>query len=1452
MTPIFRRKPKPEAPAVANENPKVPDTPAPETASPESPDAAVSEDSALELEVSDDDAAVASEPSAPAEPVRSPGELIANAIETWHEELATAAAKAEASIAPNRGMVDLTHAHPTGAASFYSGNGTLLTSIIREDQAQRAAKRQLQELLGIVSELGDAHGRAPIQLAVGHASWTELPPAEEETAEFTDLYDATGELSLADVQSAIAKAEAEAQAPEAEQPEPEAVEGEFELAEESAVVDDEAAPEPEAKPEPEPEPEPEPREAIEASAPALFRNVRVEPRGGGDANLKLGDIVEVNPVVLRALRLHGATADQIADLRSSDQVANTLAKLRQLGRIYLPGFSYDEAEILGCFARPALSLMDDFESMESYMRTSGVLLALAGDAETRRLSAAPIPPGNPVDRAPGTERGAGDLDVAELDAIEAIASQRSLVIDAPPGSERIRTIASACADAAASGRSVIVIPSRGSVGQALNLELNKLGLGELVADFSDVDAIPLRIRTGLRLKPIELDEDAIRENSARLHEVRARLTNYVTDLHEVDDEWGMSINGLLDQLATLTMSPQAPRTRVRLGKEAVEALRGDGIETIRAKFAELGELGAFDKNVSQSAWAKSPVKDAGEAAEALDQARRLSEITVPAAIGQSSSAAGETGLRQANSLKQWFEQVDVLDGISDSLDVFLPEIFETSAMDMVIATAPKEWRDSHGHAMGRSDRHRYTKQARDLVRPGADPSDLHQALVQVQKRREIWSPYATEGGWPRLPDGMAQIRSTKDEVLADIKSLNGKLGGVDLLDVDFADLQEALRALVADSDSMSVIPQRNLVASELSDAGFQPLLDDVTARGVAPENTQAELDLAYTNSVFEQLIGKSKELGKLGAKDLSDLLDEFRALDSAYVNSLAGPVLRATVDTMRATGRSRSAEVLKLDELLAKHGVGALRDVIATYPRLVQVARPVWIVPPVVATELVPPMPWAEMVIMDAADDSSVASMVSLLLRGRQAVVVGDTRREASAIGDFAKVLPVVELPTQRAMHDALSVSALNSHGYDGVLKAVPSVKVRRAPRLVVVDGKGVPTTANGMVEGTAVEVEAVVDAVVNHVLDRPNKSLAVVTVSPVHAQRVREAIRSAAANSTALDALNRKDVAEPFDVVDISQTSGLRRDHIVLSVGLGKTVHGRVLHTFGQLGTPGGLAGLVDAIGAARDDLTVISCMGPGEIDTDRVSTPGPRLLAALISQAGGELVEVNDSAGEAAEPLLEDVAARIREAGWKTATNFGTDESIRIPLVAGHDDIPGTWAVAVLYDDAEYVAEKSLRRRNRFWVERLESRGWHVVQTFSSSLFINPAQQAGVITSILEELRGSAPGAAVTEVPAAASWEEDSWDAIMDEDLNDPHAVTASMAAIRERGPRPSVTPGLPLTAYTDDQLDELLAWIQSDGVPRSDEDLMAAIRDEIAMERRGGQIDAVLGNVIRRSKA
>lgn len=1370
-------------------------------------------------------------------------DAVLEACARWREELQRRASlKTNADIV-RKATVDLTHIHPTGAAQLFSGAPTMLSSLVREERSYQRAVAQMSELNNAIMRLRDSYGYVTLSLTAGRAVWKPL--RSEPVTE-------VGETEMSQTQ----------------------------------VAGDTPQQESGAKDQP---------EKLETSAlppaqmPMLLRPAKVEFLANGDAKISIARSIEMYPDFRGALVEAGAAEaelDAALRLESSAGIDSVIARLAELGRSHMQHFEHEPQALLGCFIHPAESLLKDFDAVKPFIEGSQLVAALAGDERMRGTLSAPLPRVSAKDRAPELERGVGDCDVDEQSVTEVAASGRSFVIDCPPGSKRLAAIVSIAADAAATGRSVIIVPAHASDADALQRECEQAGVGELALNFWEKDSVALRLRLGLRLEKPQIDKDAIVATRSQLIDRRTKLSAFVNDLHRKDPEWETSVHDVLQELAELTSQPDGPRTRVRFTEENIHKIHDAGFDVVEADLMSAAELGILDGSYSQSLWFTSGLSKASEVEHALRLAYELSDSVVPKVIQESAEVSQRTGLIPAETPQQWVDQVSMLDGISESLDTFLPKVFERSPEDMVIATATKEWRDARGYQMKGSMRRLIRKQAEDLLRPGAAPKDIHAELKLVQERQELWRKHSADGGWPVLPPNFSQIRAQSSSISAKFSELSELFGGTDFIRMPWHEITAVLNTLKEEDGHTDSLPERNLLLRKLFNLGLDVFIEDMKARGISGEALRQEFRLACTSSVFEQLMAASPVLASLGPQDISALLASMRELDKEHISSLAEPVLEAAISNMRDFARAHRDSTLSLDAILARDDATAVKEGIRAYPRIMQLARPIWIMPAGLIAEFVPCTPWADLMILDVDADVSLSSVLPAMARGRQLVVVGDTRRpqllEASgaegadseqtipdlAISAYAQILPVMPLPTHRVQLNELTTLALSQHGYSGVYSSIPHNPRLHSAHLQIVEGRGMPSLGgDGAVETTATEVNAVIDAIVIHALDRPHESLAVIAGNERHASRIREAFKKEIADSAVLCDFARQNEAEPFDVIDISQAAGLRRDRIILSCGYGKTMHGRVLHSFGMLATPAGFIGLVNAIEAARGDLSVISALGPDDFDKNHTATPGPALLAGLI-EAADKGFESSASQEESASlpPLIDDVAARLEKQGWLTARNFGYEGSERIPLVVGSKDIPGVWAVAVLLDDEGYVNEASLRRRDRYRVEAYEKAGWKVFQTYSASLFIDPVGQAQQIAALVESVRDSlrqpekaqvvvpnleASEDAVTELagsPQELAPEKET-PSREEKVAHTPMATQKEAEPIKPRAARPEIPVGLPLAAYTDDQLEDMLAWICSDNISRTAEELREELRKELGIERRGGQIDRVLANVVRR---
>ncbi|MEN0129331.1 MAG: hypothetical protein AAGC49_07820 [Brevundimonas sp.] len=1107
-------------------------------------------------------------------------ELVEGAVATWRAALVEAAGGSTLADVELLGdaALDLSAAHPSGMAQLFAGRETRLSNLVREGSALSTARRRARAVGARSASYAQQYGIAPTSLAIGVATWTERSAPD---------------VAQDDV-GALASVTRQRQRP-----------------------DD----------------EPIDRAPRTVRAPVLLRPVTLRARGTGEADyeLALEPSLEVNPVLARALRSRGALLDPGAVARGAFTPSGfdpraALQRLASLGEAVLEDFALAERVVVGAFVHPGQVLVDDLDQLAGSLDRHEVIAALAGvDAES--LAGRPLPAPVVGDRDPAYERGVGDLDPAQQHVLDVVATGTHLFVDAPTGADVTGTLAALVADAAASGRTVLYVPGHRRSATALVERLDRLGLADLVLDVAPEagwrTSAARRLLGAMTFEAPAVDAHGLHALRSDLVAHREQLRGYVVGLHAVREPWGVSAYDALQQLARLTSTRPTPRTTVRLGPDVARVLDASRRSELAATLTRVGELGAFRVRPGDTPWYGADLRTRADADVAVRRIERLTDSALPMLIERTEQVATETGLTRATTLASWTEQLAMLDGVRAALDVFQPIVFERTASDLVAATATSQWRDEHGVEMGAVVRRRLRKQAKDMVRPGRPVADLHAALLEVAEQRSIWQAHCPSGGWPRLPDGLEQIEDELAAVRADVEALDevlaGTPDGAGLANLTLVALLERLTRLRATVEALDTLPDRTGLLHHLRAAGLGDLVDDLARRGVDPALAAAELDLAWWSTVIEQILTAEPTLAGYDGSTLGALAARYAQLDREHVSRLSGPVLAGAVAHVGTVLRQHRAQAEDLFAELVEERLTSLRDTFGRHPDVARRLRPVISASPMLVPQVLPPSRTVDLVVIDSAAHLPVEVALAAVARGRQVVVVGDARcASGSAVRELAGVLPTVALHARASRRDPYLTAFLAQHGYDGVLSALPLPQHDPLVHFEVVDGTGMPDAATGMVATTTAEVDRVLELVLDHALMRPDESLAVVTLTPAHAEAVREAVLSEVRTNPALAAFFDAGHVDPFVVADLTNVAGLRRDAVVLTLGLGRTPHRRVLHTFGPVSGPGGDALLLDALGSTSRRLTVVSCFEADDLDVGRLRGPGPRLLRDLLAFAG------------------------------------------------------------------------------------------------------------------------------------------------------------------------------------------------------------------------------------------
>ncbi|MEW1954701.1 AAA domain-containing protein [Terrabacter sp. NPDC080008] len=1202
------------------------------------------------------------------------------------------------------GTLDLTTAHPGGVSMLLAGRRTRLSDLVREPAAFAEARRRARAIRAKALELREERGIAAGFVAIGMATWSV------------------------------------------------------------------------------------PRAARPPAAPVLLRSCVLRPTGAAqeDFEIDLGPDVELNPVLREYLRSEqGIEVDPeaLADLATAGNGFDPYPVYAALGHACerVPEFEISPRLVLGTFSYAKLPMVADLGLQRDTLADHDVVAALAGDESALAAVRLRVPDSDP-DPDPEHEYLVLDADSSQQAAIEAVRAGAHLVVKGPPGTGKSQTIVNLIAALAAEGKSTLFVAEKRAAIDAVLSRLDRLGIGDLVLDAYDgptnrratAQQFARSLETALDEAP-DLDR-----TTSTLRERRSRLQGHVRALHEVRQPWGVSAHEAQQALVELGTRTPPPTSHVRLGSRDLAGLSRVRAVELGRRLRDAAGLGAWTRD-GDDPWFGARVLTTDEAAKALDITTRHSTSGLDDTARRLNGILSESHVPEANSLEDWKSAFDTMLKVRETLEVFRPEVFDIPLKEHIAATATRDWRDARGVDMGWVARWRIRQQTKRLLRPGRPPADLHEELESANEQREHWFQLVGGGGRPeispRLDEGLALL----GELTGDLEWLDERLApgpeGQTLTSLPLSELRERLAALASRPDRIAVLPQVTAALDELRGAGLGAVVDDLARRGVPTDQVTAEVEHVWWASLAQEITVRDPAYGAHDGqglrRDVAEFAEADRAHQSATVQRVRGAVAR-NVREVLADNPAHEALVRAEAGKARRHR--SLRDLMPQAGTTLTAIKPCWAMSPLVVASTLPPGRWFDVVIFDEASQVQPAQAISAISRARQVVVAGDERQlpptnfftvvsddeaDAAAPDDetltegFESVLDVLAaaLPTRNLSwhyrsRDERLIAFANQAMYDGRLTTFPGTSLDSAVTFEPVEGVAEVQPGVEAIETTDGEVARVVELVLDHARTRPTESLGVIALGIRHADRLEDAITEALRTNPDVAGFFDDTREERFFVKNLERVQGDERDAVILSVGYGKTPHGRVLHRFGPLNNEGGERRLNVAITRARTRMTVVSALRASDLDPNRLKARGAVMLRDFLAyaQSGGDSDDEGTLFAAATltqDPLRHDLAERLRRQGLTVHEDFGTADH-RIDIAVEDPYHRGRALIAVETDGERYAALRSTRERDRLRPEQLERLGWIHERVWSTDVFRDPAREIARIVTLARSF--SRPEAATT----------------------------------------------------------------------------------------------------------
>jgi hypothetical protein len=1184
------------------------------------------------------------------------------------------------------------------------------------------------------------------------------------------------------------------------------------------------------------------------AAPVLLRSATLRAIGAAadDYVLDLGDHIELNPVLehyLKAERGLAINSDALEALAVAGAGFDPHPVYAALAEecLSVPGFAINPRVVMGTFSYAKLPMVADLAAQGDALADHDVIAALAGDpaalasvrSDLKARAEDPV-----LDDTSATL--VLDADSSQQDVIEAARTGAHLVIQGPPGTGKSQTIANLVAALAADGKRVLFVAEKRAAIEAVAGRLDRVGLGSLVLDLHDGARAKRRIAVDFAdalaaavdpTTPQDAFLDGVGSGSGgggggaggadrARRESATALADHLDAMHEVRSPWGVSAHEAMSAVTALNRGAVPPRSTVRLRGEHLAGLSAETREATARELGRLAALGAWQDDGGEDPWFGARLATADDAVAARDRVERLHG----GGLDRLEQTLRETlaGLRfpEARSVADWGRTLSTLAHVRDTLETFRPEVFDAPLEEAVVATAPKDVRERSGIDLGWWERRRIVKAAKALLRPGPPPRDLHAALEDAATQRTAWRELAGAGGRPEIPADLDRARAAHDAVLADLAWLDERLPARSdrgpLADLDRADLVALLGLLAATPDRLAVVPTVRAPLDALVADGWGPLVEDLAARGVDAQDVPQEVAHVWWTSIAEDIALRDPRIGGHSAAALEQEIDRFASADREVLSDNVGRVLGAVRSTVRRLALERPDQAAQLrTEGSRRRALRPIRDMLPIAGDLMTALRPCWAMSPLVVAGVLPPGRWFDVVVFDEASQIPPAEAISAISRARQVVLAGDSHQlppttffttapdDDAATGSLAltegveSILDVLtaSLPSRHLRwhyrsRDERLIAFVNDQIYDEAMVTFPGTATDPVLTLDVVDGQGMVDEQSASVETTRAEVGRVVGLVIDHATNRPEESLGVITLGLVHAVRIEEALRVALAGvPDHVAAFFAEDAPERFFIKNLERVQGDERDAIILSIGYGKTPHGRVLHRFGPLNLDGGERRLNVAITRARQRMTVVSALQADDLDPARLKARGALMLRDFLAYAAGSRqasgaptavagstestgpvtgsgTTTGSGAATGSDALVDDLARRLTDQGLVVHRALGASRD-RIDLAVEDPSQPGRLAVAVQSDGPAYAAIPRARDRDRLREEQLRRLGWRTMRVWGTDIYRDPAP-------VVERIRAAAdtgPAAAVASERAVAAAATDA-DAT-ESDATEPHAT-------------------------------------------------------------------------------
>ena len=636
-----------------------------------------------------------------------------------------------------------------------------------------------------------------------------------------------------------------------------------------------------------------------------------------------------------------------------------------------------------------------------------------------------------------------------------------------------------------------------------------------------------------------------------------------------------------------------------------------------------------------------------------------------------------------------------------------------------------------------------TEQAIDLVSVGVDQQQIGHLVKQVE---------VAENDFTQQRDALFNHLGTDANALF----------GVGSKEIPFAELRSRLELWEQALTRLQPWESYVRLLDDCQQTIAQPLINRIENDMLAPEDIVSCFEGNFADVLLDNAFRERPELHDFVFNLHERKIAGFRELDSEVIklNRLRLVTQLHQNRPRLYRGASRESETGKLQAqfgLTKGRNAMRIRELLTAVGGLIQRIKPCFMMSPLsVAQFCEPQMIEFDVIVFDEASQIRPEDALGALLRGKQAIVIGDTRQlpptrffdkivddpEEEDEDDFTvsiidmesilnqcrQSFPVKELKWHyRSRHESL-IAVSNQEFYDNNMLVFPSaidkaehlgLKFEHIPNAVYDRGKSATNRK---------EAQAVVKMAFEHYRNFPNKSLGIGTFGVKQQQAILDEFEVQLQQQPEPEMVeffaSTRD--EYFFVKNLETIQGDERDVIFISVGYGFDKEGKLYKRFGPLNNDGGQRRLNVLITRAREKCVVFSNFRASDLQLDVSASIGVKALKTFL-----EYAETGNLSADGYEPpdpdfespFEESVYKFLRSEGYTVKKQVGR-AGYRIDLAVVNPTAPGSYLIGIECDGAPYHRSPVARDRDRLRQQQLERLGWKLHRIWSTDWYRNRAE--------------------------------------------------------------------------------------------------------------------------------